>query len=434
MEWLDNLENCLKKEDVLQLKEILTAKKIYLYGAGSYGKVLSEALQNNGISIEGFIDRYADRIESFHGIEVLPVDILKNLDENKTVIIIASNIKSVAASIEAAICAIRNDLTVIKKGFELGRILQRNICGQMLKEGKTFDLGRCVSCGSEDHDCDICIEYLKRISKPKLHTYGCKQYDRIGYILGQYCTLRCRYCFEGVPRIPEPVFSSAEMILSDVQKFANGCYFLKYVELIGGEPFMHPEFKQILRGLLELENIGYVQIFTNATVVPDEELIEILKSPRIIVQVSDYYEFVDEAKKRNIDLTKEIIVKEGIWHKFIANSSWMDMNCFEDLYKSPEEVGECLGGCTLSNCHRLFQGVLYKCPHQYAGVQQKKLELLPGEYVDIHSFDNQQLAKELEALKKIDYLDACRHCSIIEEPLIVPPGEQMEKREGRCLK
>lgn len=431
MESLDRLNDCVKDGNIAGLKGILMEKAVYLYGAGSYGRVLAEGLLSNGIAVEGFIDRYADRIEKIQGITIFSTDILHGLDRDQAVIIVASNIQSVADSIVDAIFQYRNDLPVLKNGFDLGRVLQESICRRMLETGAQFDLGKCVGCGSEDHDCPICIEYLKKISKPVLYEYGCRQYDRIGYILGQYCTLRCRFCFEGVPRIPKPVFTAAETVLLDVQKFARGCHFLKYVELIGGEPFMHPEFKKILRGLLELENIGYIQIFTNATVVPDEELIEILKSPRIIVQVSDYYEFVDDNRKKKIDTAKEIIVREGIQHKFIANSSWMDMNCFEKLDKSPEAVQECLRSCALANCHRLFQGILYKCPHQYAGVQQGKLKLLEGEYVEIHRFSDEQLAKELAALKKIEYLDACEHCSIIDGPVEVPPGEQMDIQEGR---
>ena len=49
--------------------------------------------------------------------------------------------------------------------------------------------------------------------------------------------------------------------------------------------------------------------------------------------------------------------------------------------------------------------------------------------MDIHNFGDKELAKELETLKKIEYLDACRHCSIIEEPIIVPPGEQLGMKE-----
>lgn len=431
MELLEHLNGLIKERDIAGLKKILSEKAVYLYGAGSYGRVLAEGLVCNEIPVKGFIDRYADRIEGFRGIEVFPIDILRGLDRDQAVIIVASNIQSVADSIENAIVQCRDDLPVLKNGFDLGRALRENICRRMLEAGEQFDLGKCISCGSEDHDCPICIEYLKRISKPGLYAYGCRQYDRIGYILGQYCTLRCKFCFEGVPRIPKPVFSTVETVLSDVRKFAKGCYFLKYVELIGGEPFMHPDFKQILRGLLELENVGYVQIFTNATVTPDEELLEILKSPRIIVQVSDYYEFVDDSMKKKIGRTKEIIVREGIQHKFIANSSWMDMNGFEDLNKSPEAIQACLRSCVLSNCHRLFQGILYKCPHQYAGVQQRKLKLLEGEYVEIHRFSDEQLAKELAALKKIEYLDACGHCSIIDGPEEVPPGEQMDRKERR---
>lgn len=431
MKILERLNACAKDGDIAGLKELLAEKTVYLYGAGSYGQVLAESMLSNEIPVKGFIDRYADRIAAFRGIPVFPTEILRDLDREQVVIVVASNIPSVADSIERSILQHRSDLPVLKNGFELGRALRESICRRMLESGEQFDLGRCVGCGSEDHDCPICLEYLKKISKPCLHPYGCKKYDRIGYILGQYCTLKCRFCFEGVPRIPKPAFSTAKSVLSDVQKFANGCYFLKYVELIGGEPFVHPELKEILRGLLELENIGYVQIFTNGTVVPDAELLEILKSPRIIVQVSDYYAFVDHKYRKNIDATREMFLREGVQHKFIANSSWMDMNCFDPLGKSREAVEECLRSCTLANCHRLFQGILYKCPHQYAGVQQGKLELLEGEYVEIHRYSDEQLAKELAALKDISYLDACGHCSIIDGPTEVPPGEQMGPEERR---
>ena len=63
-------------------------------------------------------------------------------------------------------------------------------------------------------------------------------------------------------------------------------------------------------------------------------------------------------------------------------------------------------------------------------MQQGKLKLLEGEYVDIHNFEDEKLAQALEKLKEIDYLDACGHCSIIENPKIVPPGEQIERGKG----
>lgn len=429
MKEIEFINSKISEKDADGIIGLFRDKDIYLYGAGSYGMVLMDALSDNGIHIKGFIDRYASRIKILHGVDVYPTDILKDLDKNKVLIVLATNNEGVAVSMEDAIYQIRTDINIVKKGFELGRILQEKICSKRLEKGERFDLGKCVSCGSEDHDCEICIKYLQSISKPSLNKYGCRKYDRIGYIMGQFCTLRCRYCFEGVPRIPEPILSTPEKIQKDVQKFANGCYFLKYVELIGGEPFLHPKFKEILRGLLGLSNIGYIQIFTNATIVPDEELIEILKSPRIIIQVSDYYEFVNDETKKKIDKTKEIILREGIQHKFIANSSWMDMNDFSDFNKNEKTVEDCLKACVLANCHRLFDGILYKCPHQYAGVQQKKLDLIEGEYVDIHSYSDEELAVELGRMKDITYLDACRHCSIIENAVIVPPGEQMKIKE-----
>lgn len=407
--------------DIRQLQN----KDIYLYGAGSYGKILLNTLQENGIQVAGFIDRYAHKIGRFEGLQVYPPEHLNELTSGDALVILATNNPTVADAMAQAAQAVNSEVPLLRNGFALGRSLRMARCKEKVEAGASLDLGDCVGCGSEDHDCEVCIAYLKQCAKPRLPQYGSRKYDRIGYIMGQFCTLRCQYCFEGVPRIEHPVFTKKETILKDVQKFANACYFLKYVELIGGEPFLHPEIKQVIRGLLNLENIGYLQIFTNGTIPPDEELIELLKSPRIIIQVSDYYDFVNEQQKKKIVTTKQLYVQHGIQHKFIVNSDWMDMNCFEPLEKSRDEVSACLQKCVLANCHRLFQGRLYKCPHQYAGVQQNKLGLLAGEYVDIHAYTDQELAAELDRLKAITYLEACRHCSIMDKPQIVPPGEQL---------
>lgn len=67
---------------------LLRDKEIWLYGAGSVGKVLSEALQRNGGKIAGFIDKRAEVIKSFEGKPVRTIEDMGKLEEKSAYCII----------------------------------------------------------------------------------------------------------------------------------------------------------------------------------------------------------------------------------------------------------------------------------------------------------------------------------------------------------
>ena len=86
------------------------------------------------------------------------------------------------------------------------------------------------------------------------------------------CNMACRMCYVRMDRKTQesiaPLHSAAEWISIAEEAAAHG---LLYILLTGGEPFTHPEFREILSGL---HHQGFiVSINTNGTLI-DEEAIE----------------------------------------------------------------------------------------------------------------------------------------------------------------
>ncbi len=95
------------------------------------------------------------------------------------------------------------------------------------------------------------------------------------------CNLSCHHClFTSGPESTEQM--SAALILSKAQEaVALGC---KIFALTGGEPFFHPEFSEILSGLLEFPDC-HVVILTNGLLL-DKKLTDNFDLSRVHLQIS----------------------------------------------------------------------------------------------------------------------------------------------------
>jgi molybdenum cofactor biosynthesis enzyme MoaA len=87
-------------------------------------------------------------------------------------------------------------------------------------------------------------------------------------LLNNYCNLKCSYCFAN------DVIDREKQSLS----LADFRYVLKFHEkssihqlnIIGGEPTLHPKFNELLEMVAKADHIREVLIFTNGNVYPKQ--------------------------------------------------------------------------------------------------------------------------------------------------------------------
>ncbi len=79
--------------------------------------------------------------------------------------------------------------------------------------------------------------------------------------LVQHCNLRCVNCDHGSPLSPKH-FSNLETFQRDITSLAT-CLSVNTLKLVGGEPLLHPEFREFLAIARESAISDRVQLWTN---------------------------------------------------------------------------------------------------------------------------------------------------------------------------
>ncbi len=424
--------NDLEKISTLayQLVQELKKKYVVIYPAGYVGQLLQKTLSAYGVTTEIFLDRDTEKILKTISIPIVNPTRSTDLPDN-SVVLVSANLHSMADQLSNTVKQYNDKLTILN-GFEINRALRHSICSRKLANEIPFDLIECENCGFERHGCSICTKYLKRVagSKTLENDWRSKSFDWFGYIVGQVCTLKCIHCCEAIPFLKDHKFVPIDVIVADIQKVASSSRFLTFVELIGGEPFLHPDYPDLLKELLKIKNIGYIKSFTNGTVVPDEELCQIMKNPRFMLQISNYEKQATGKLLENINNTRQILKEQNIQYIFTQNFEWQDFSLFDLHNEDEKSIKKVFKACPLHCCNRLFNGNLYRCPHQYAGVELGKLKKLEVESIEINKLDEKSLARALEAFENVEYIDACRYCTMPFDAQTVPAGLQLGAYTG----
>lgn len=413
-----------------QLVQELKKKYVVIYPAGYVGQLLQKTLSEYGVTTDAFLDRNTEKVLNTTSIPIMEPLRSADLPDNSAVLV-SANLDSMV-DLLSNIIRQHNDKLTILNGFEINRILRHSICSEKLANQIPFDLIECENCGFERYGCSICDKYLKRVagSKTLENDWRSKSFDWFGYIVGQVCTLKCIHCCEAIPFLKDHNFVPIDVIVKDIQKVASSSRFLTFVELIGGEPFLHPDYLELLKELLRIKNIGYIKSFTNGTVVPGEELCQIMMNPRFILQISNYEKQATGKLLENINKTRQILKEQNIQYIFTQNFEWQDFSLFDLHNESIKSIKEVFEACPLHCCNRLFNGNLYRCPHQYAGVELGKLKKLEVESIEINKLDEKSLARALEAFENVEYIDACRYCTMPFDAPTVPAGLQLAAYTG----
>lgn len=410
--------------------EALRPFRIVIYGAGAAGVTLLRALRLHDLEPLFFVDRRWQECGSTENLTMRGPEALREVNSPGTLVILAINAEVIRGFNQGPLENIRKYApcaAVLPTGIQVNSLLRFMGCRKRLEDGAGFSLAECLDCGAETDACPVYREYLRRIAPGHkvLAKEPSKKFDWFGYIMGQHCSLKCRDCCERVPYFERPVFSTYEDILSDCSRLAASSEFIRYIELVGGEPFLHPQFQKVLEGLLRIENVGYVKVFTNGTVVPKGGVLEILKDPRIVINLSNYTAQAKGVQLENIRRTREVLESNGIRYVYSESKEWTDWGDFHDRGYTEAQLADHAAHCFCYNCHRVFQGKLYRCPHQYAGILRGQMALTEGEYIDLNAWSPDELARKLDAFEELPYTDGCRRCNMPFDCPVVSAGIQL---------
>ena len=372
------------------------------------------------------MDRYFDTVADIPGERIISPDNVDWARLPEDVIVIASMNQNYFGELQASLKA-RGYRYEIYEGQTLYASLRSAKCVLDVERDKLHDDVDCHDCVIMDN---VCVprrdSFIKKYGKD-INTGGSDKMWMIGYILGQYCTLKCKHCCEAIPyyKNSQREFVKADVVIRDIVYMAAACQFLTTIEFIGGEPFLHPELFTILSEVIKIPNVGKVHVFSNGTVTPSDDLCRLLSDERFEVTISNYQITLQDTLRERVRKTTQKLQDAKCNVLIGKRQGWLDFASFDLVCDDEEMVKERYRNCFIHTCNRLHKGILYHCPHEYAGALQGHFDS-HEDILHIYDYTTEELSKKLNEYKEKEFFESCKYCKLPYDAEPVISGIQME--------
>ncbi|MGD0835206.1 MAG: radical SAM protein [Polyangia bacterium] len=420
----------------------LDGKKIVIYGAGSAGCLLLKLLNEAGMTVACFVDKSASRIRSVGKVPVYAPEYIADLAREKGyVLIVAINSKHAWANLSAHLTTQYPALLRPLCGQDVISALAPPHCQNKLWLGQRLDLRDCMCCRADPCGCRVFRKAARNIavSNAKLDTDVPKLRDFALFVTNR-CTLRCVHCVEKLPYYKHREAESAARALSSVRKLVGACGPVYRLSITGGEPLLNTNLPQILDGLLTMPGIGYIYLYTTGTVIPRAPLLAKLRDSRIAVNVSDYGDHLPIRLREKQATFLRTLNDYQVAYRAFGNKLWFDLGQFEPLNLGVGTLRESFANCAFANCITICDGVLYRCPHQLAGIRLGCCPSELGQTVNVNHLEGHSLAQAVTRFLALEFINACGCCRLSIGAQEVPAAiqcregglDQLGKRNGHA--
>ena len=236
-------------------------------------------------------------------------------------------------------------------------------------------------------------------------------------LLSTVCNLNCRDCLNFTPYIKEHHIETFEQIKKVVDLFFNAVDLVYRFQLTGGEPLL---YKDIIRAIEYIgdnyrNKIISLEIVTNGTIVPTDELCTVLEKYRFRVFLDDYRNSIDNGKEKyNKCLQKFSKYKIDLVENYV--SQWFRMyipEIDEKRYETEKELIRKFRLCD-NPWSNLWHGKISACNYAFYAYKAGLCEWDETAAYDLEEFDESKKKELVEfRLRQCEkgYVGFCKKCS-----------------------
>lgn len=257
--------------------------------------------------------------------------------------------------------------------------------------------------------------------------------SKIDSVITTKCTLRCLNCNMFIGYMME----HEDLLLEDLKKnfdvfFDSVDYVYEYT-LLGGEPFLHADLKEILCYLSKQygNRVGKINLISNGTVIPSDEILNIMKQNNMMITVSNYTHIVPYEEKMQAVIKK--LEEHEIEYYIIPNNTWKDV-LFPRCEYHAKDVRNHMILCGHST-HSMNDGKLYWCDPAFSAERFLKFKSQKNDSLDLESNkkNNTKYQASLNIMKYLlgdvnekGYMSFCERCAGVgcDNTNIVIAGQQ----------
>ncbi len=258
----------------------------------------------------------------------------------------------------------------------------------------------------------------------------------VNFLITSKCTLNCLLCSTAVTLYKKPTHEGVETIRQEVDTLFKIYDHIDGIDIMGGEPMMHPNLDKILDLFFPYKNkYGRLRIVTNATILPNEKIIASCKKNEKIMFLLDHYgelslkiaEIETSLKSHAINYATNIY-----FGKDMHCDGWVDMGDYKHKNYSNKQLLDVYNTCHLAKlpCLMVKNGYIYLCATAAIGEDLSLFEVNESEKVSLlgEITDIAHLRSHADSFWRKP-INACYHCNgfDVEKSKRYPAAVQLER-------
>ena len=372
---------------------------VVVFGTGNFGLLVKSALEQYNININYFLDNNFDNWgKEFEGIEIVSAKDILEKNPTSNVLIASLNFKYLKRQL-----------------IELGIINFYDVDFLF----KSFDISK-VNTKWSNERCKVQLD-LYNYSVNATREEEKLNVNSIDLVLTEKCSLKCKNCSNLMQYYEQPIDNDLDLLIKSFDNFINAVDYCYEVRMIGGEPLMYKNIGKVIEHVLTKKNIGNVIIYTNGTIVPKGEKINIFKNPKIYFKISDY-----GSHSRNVDKLEKTLSENNIHYITERVTTWQDCAKIDNFERTDEINKEIFGNCCVNETLTMLHGKLYLCPYSAHVENLKVIKPKIKEHIDLFVGNNHNLKSDIKKLYfGKEFLEACKICNGRDHNVAsIPAAEQ----------
>ena len=362
-------------------------RPIIVYGTAVYGKILYYGLCQQGKHVVGFADKFPKK--SYMGKPVFDLAGLQAYVKKENAVVLLAVTKSLK--------------TVVRQLEEI----------HITEYYSAIEVMNKVILPEHESEQQVVNSYKMRwqyeYSINEYNSFGQLYVPSLDVVVSERCSLRCKDCSNLMQYYHNPANLDIDVVHETLERFLAQIDYLGELRILGGEPFMCPDFTKLITWYANDSRIMRIGVYSNATIFPGEEILQVFNSDKLVMHFSDY-----GLLSRNLEKWIAYCNEKEISCVVTKMDQWHDCGRLEKRNYSAEEKDRVYQTCECKDLPTLLHGYLYNCP--YAAHAANLGAMDEGECrrdcLSFCSADDAYTADELrDFLFKRAHLEACDYCS-----------------------
>lgn len=227
--------------------------------------------------------------------------------------------------------------------------------------------------------------------------------------VGQACNLKCKNCANFAPYAhKENMRYHIESIKANLDKLLPCFKEIDTFHIQGGEPLLYSDLDKLLTFMQTKYGhiIKNIQIATNGTIIPSEDILDVMKTVEAVVRISNYP--IESKVDELIALLKEKEIRYRVYNFANSTGEWSDAGAMDYTISKEKDVVRQVFECGWNTCFTIENGLVGRCARSIPALTLQNVPMRELDYID--------LSKELDIKKVHKYftitspMACCMHC------------------------